>query len=58
MQATFYDVKTRQSVQADVTDRVEYLVKGKTRYALKGKTNDGRNLTKFVSKADYDTASL
>ncbi len=56
MKATFYDVKTRQMVETDVTDKKEYLTNGTTRYAFKGKTTDGRNLTKFVSKADYDQA--
>lgn len=56
MKATFYDVKTRQKVETDVTDKKAYQVNGVTRYAVKGKTSDGRNLTKFVSQADYDKA--
>ena len=28
------------------------------RYSLKGKTADGRNLTKFVKQADYDAADV
>lgn len=56
MKTVFYDVKTRQKVETDVTDKKEYQTNGTTRYALKGKTSDGRNLTKFVSKADYDQA--
>lgn len=55
-QAKFYDVKTRQSVMADVVAKKVYQGKGGKRYALKGKTSDGRNLTKFVSEADF-TAS-
>jgi len=58
MKASFYDVKTKQKVEADVTGKEEYNVKGTTRYALKGKTSDGRNLTKFVNKADYDKANV
>ncbi|HVZ58947.1 MAG TPA: hypothetical protein VG935_04320 [Patescibacteria group bacterium] len=58
MKATFYDVKTRQSVEADVTDKKEYQTNGTTRYALKGRTSDGRNLTKFVSKSDFDSATV
>ena len=54
MKAEFYDVKERKKVKADVTEKVEYGKGGRTRYAIKGKTKDGRNLTKFVSKADYD----
>ena len=54
MTATFYDVKLRKKVEAQVTEKVVYGDKGKERYALRGKTSDGRNLTKFVSKADWD----
>ncbi len=57
MKMKFYDVKTRMAVDAEVTERKEYTVKGKTRYAVRGKTADGRPLTKFVSKADYDKAA-
>jgi len=58
MKASFYDVKARKKVEVDVTGKQEYNVRGSTRYALKGKTADGRNLTKFVSKADYDKATV
>jgi hypothetical protein len=58
MTATFYDVKTRQKVDAEVVEKKEYQVNGQTRYALRGKTSDGRMLTKFVSKADYDSAQV
>ncbi len=61
MSVKFYDVKLRKSVQVDEKDvsKVEYkrtTKDGKTqiRYALRGKTPDARNLTKFVSKVDYD----
>ena len=55
-QAKFYDVKTRQSVMADVVGKMVYQGKGGKRYALKGKTSDGRNLTKFVSEADFSSS--
>jgi len=58
MKSTFYDVKLRQKVDAEVVGKTQYTVKGRTRYALKGKTSDGRNLTKFVSEADYRSASV
>ncbi len=58
MKATFYDVKNRQKVEADVTEKVVYGEKGKERYAFKAKTSDGRNLTKFVSKVDWDSANV
>lgn len=58
MNASFYDVKARKMINAEVTEKKEYTVNGGTRYALKAKTADGRNLTKFVSKADFDKASV
>ena len=45
----FYDVKLRKKVIEEVIAKTIY---NKT-YALKGKTRDGRNLTKFVSQEDY-----
>jgi hypothetical protein len=57
MKTSFYDVKEKKKVEVEVTEKKTYDVKGSTRYALKGKTADGRNLTKFVSKADFDKAT-
>lgn len=57
----FYDVKLRKEVMLDPTkvEKVTYERETKdgkkqVRYALRGKTTDGRNLTRFVSKEDYD----
>ncbi len=58
MRATFYDVKLRKKVDAEVTEKVVYGKEGNNRYAIKGKTDDGRNLTKFVSKADWDNITV
>ncbi len=58
MKATFYDVKLRKKVDAEVTEKVVYGEKGKERYALRAKTSDGRNLTKFVSKADWEKVNV
>ena len=58
MEAEFYDVKERKKVSATVTDKVKDGKAGNERHALKGKTADGRNLTKFVSKADWDAAAV
>ncbi len=58
MRSTFYDVKLRKKVEVDVTEKVVYGDAGKQRFALKGKTEDGRNLTKFVSKADFEKADV
>lgn len=54
MKMKFYDVKTRTTVEAEVTEKKEYKNRGQVRYAVRGVTSDGRPLTKFVSKADYD----
>ncbi len=54
MKHSFYDVKAKAKVETDVTEKASYGEKGKERYAFKGKTDDGRNLTAFVSKATWD----
>ena len=53
MKDTFYDVKLRKKVEAEVVDKVKY---DNGRCALKAKTADGRSLTKFISAADYEKA--
>ena len=58
MQHKFYDVKTKSNVTADVTEKVTYGEKGKERYAFRGKTADGLNLTSFVTKAVWDKANI
>ena len=58
MDSEFYDVKMRAKVKTKVTEKVTYGEKGKERYALRAKTADGRVLTKFVSKADWDKAKV
>lgn len=58
MKATFYDVKSREKVEATVTEKVVYGEKGRERYAYRAKTGDGRNLTKFVSKVEWDKAEV
>ena len=57
MSVEFYDVKTRQKVKIEDKQvlKTTFTTKnGQTRYGLRGKTADGRMLTKFVSKADWD----
>ena len=58
MKASFYDVKKRKKVEAEVKEKVKYGKPGNERYALRAKTPDGRNLTRFVSKADWDKAKV
>ncbi len=58
MAVEFYDVKTRQKVSIDEKNvmKTTFSTKnGQTRYGIRGKTSDGRMLTKFVSKADWDS---
>ena len=50
----FYDVKLKKKVEVEVVDKEKYGTDEKPRYALKGKTEDGRTLTTFVN---YDTYS-
>ncbi len=60
MAVEFYDVKTRQKVKIDDKNvkKTTFTTKnGQTRYGVRGKTSDNRNLTKFVSKADWDKMS-
>jgi hypothetical protein len=58
MKHQFYDVKEKKKVQAEVTEKKKYGKKGNERYAFKAKTKDGRNLTAFVSKGDWDKAKI
>ena len=57
MSVEFYDVKTRQKVTIEdknVKKTTFTTANGQVRYGLRGTTKDGRTLTKFVSKADWD----
>lgn len=60
MSIEFYSVKkkTKVSIDAKQIKKMEYkkkTAKGETvRYAFKAVDDDGTNLTKFCSKADYD----
>lgn len=56
MDHKFYDVKTKQHVSTAITEVKSYGEGNRTRYAVKGVTKDGRPLTAFVSKADWEKA--
>ena len=61
MAIEFYDVKTRKKVSIDekqITKTTFETQNGQTRYGIRGKTEDGRTLTKFVSKGDWDTMTV
>ena len=61
MSIVFYNVKKRKNVDINESDikKVEYkreTSKGtQVRYAFRAQDDDGTNLTKFVSKADYES---
>jgi hypothetical protein len=61
MAVEFYDVKTRKKVKIDDKNvvKTKFTTKnGQTRYGLRAKTSDGRNLTKFVSQKDWEKAKF
>ena len=61
MSVEFYDVKLRKKVQIPESQMTKVEIKqknGQVRYAFKAKTDDGRNLTKFCSKADWDAMNV
>ena len=58
MNAEFYDMKAKAKVTTKVTEKVTYGEGTKTRYAFRAKTQDGRNLTKFVSEKDFKAAKI
>ncbi|MEQ8677571.1 MAG: hypothetical protein RLP44_13760 [Aggregatilineales bacterium] len=61
MAIEFYDVKIRSKVSINESQvkKVTFETKnGQVRYGLRAKTDDGRNLTKFVSKGDWEKLDL
>jgi hypothetical protein len=61
MSVEFYDVKLKTKVSVDEKDitKVKFEgANGRTTYGLRGKTKDGRSLTKFVSKKDWDAMKV
>lgn len=60
MQHKFYDVKARKAVTAEVQKKLTYKNRktGRTSYAFRGETSDGRPLTSFVSQETYEKADI
>lgn len=61
MAVEFYDVKTRKKVKVEdkLVVKTKFTTKnGQVRYGLRGKTEDGRNLTKFVSQKDWEKSKF
>ncbi len=61
MAVEFYDVKLKKKVSIDEKNvkKTTFTTKnGQVRYGLRAKTDDGRNLTKFVSKDNWDKMNV
>ncbi len=61
MAIEFYDIKLKKKVMIDEKDVVKVTFttkKGQLRYGIRGKTSDGRSLTKFVSKGNWDELTV
>jgi hypothetical protein len=61
MAIEFYDVKTKKKVsvnEKDITKTKFTSDSGRVTYGIRGKTSDGRKLTKFVSKAEWDKLTV
>lgn len=57
----FYDVKLKKKVNVDESKvrKTTFSTKnGQVRYGLRATTEDGRNLTKFVNKATWDSLKV
>jgi len=56
MAIEFYDLDLKKRVFIDNSKvtKVTFETKSGTRYALKATTDDGRKLTKFTSKSDWE----
>ena len=57
MDYKFYDVKKKAAVTTKITAVKKYGEGTRVRFAVCGKTKDGRNLTVFVNKETFDKAS-
>ncbi len=59
MAIEFYDLKLKTKVNVDEANvkKVTYQTKGGTRYGVVAEV-DGRKLTKFVGKADWDKLNV
>lgn len=61
MTIDFYDVKTRKHIALPVKDVVKGKFKtaaGRIVFGLRGRTTDGRILTKFVSESDWQAMNV
>lgn len=61
----FYDVKLREKIKLGLSSvkktRYSRTLKdgsSQTRYAFRGQTSDGRNLTKFCSEVDFNATDV
>jgi hypothetical protein len=57
----FYDVKARKRVKLSEKDIVKGIFSGsdgRIHYGVRGRTSDGRILTKFIDKADWESLNV
>jgi hypothetical protein len=61
MAIEFYDVKLKKKVsiaESNIKKTTFTTKNGQVRYGIRAKTDDGRNLTKFVNKATWDSLNV
>lgn len=61
MAVEFYDIKFKKKVMIDEKNIVKVTFTTKTggkRFGIRGTTEDGRNLTKFVSKDTWESMTV
>ncbi|MDD3154891.1 MAG: hypothetical protein PHS41_08485 [Victivallaceae bacterium] len=56
MKYSFYDVKSKKKIQAEIAEFVTYGKEGNKRYAFKAKAPAGHNMTAFVSEKVWKDA--
>ncbi len=60
MAIEFYDLKLKKKVMIDEGNvrKVTFDTKSGVRYGLRATTDDGRKLTKFIGKGDWDNLNV
>jgi hypothetical protein len=61
MAIEFYDVKLKKKVsiaESNIKKTTFTTKNGQVRYGIRAKTDDGRNLTKFVNKATWESLNV
>jgi hypothetical protein len=60
MAIEFYDLKLKKKVMIEESNvrKVTFDTKSGVRYGLRATTDDGRKLTKFIGKGDWDNLNV